>query len=47
MEIYFTTMFEDIRHERSGNSLPSLPDPDMLKQNKLRDTEIIFLESAS
>ena len=31
MEIYFATLFEDVRHERSLIILLSLTDPDVLK----------------
>ena len=43
MEKYFSTMFEDVRHERSLILLLSLTDPDILRQNKFTDdeTEII------
>ena len=32
MEGYFTTIFEDVRHERTLILLLSLTDPDILKQ---------------
>ena len=43
MEAYFSTMFEDVRHERSLILLLSLTDSDILKQSKFTDdeTEII------
>ena len=39
MEAYFSTMFEDVRHERSLKLLLSLADPDILKQSKFTDDE--------
>ena len=40
MEAYFSTMFEDVRHERSLILLLSLTDPDILRQSKFTDDEI-------
>ena len=37
-------MFEDVRHERSLMSLLSLRDPDVLKQSKFTDEEIILVK---
>ena len=45
MESYFTTMFEDVRHERSLILLLSLPDPDILKQPKFTDDEINIIKN--
>ena len=45
MESYFTTMFEDIRHERSLIFLLSLTDPDILKQYKFADDEINIIKN--
>ena len=44
MEAYFTAMFEDVRHERSLILLLSLTDPDILKQSKFTDDEIIIIK---
>ena len=44
MEAYFATMFEDVRHERSLIFLLSLTDPDILKQSKFTDDEIIIIK---
>ena len=44
MEQYFATMFEDVRHERSLIFLLSLTDPDILKQSKFADDEIIIIK---
>ena len=40
MDQYFNTIFEDIRHERNLILLPSLVEPDLLKQSKFTDHEI-------
>ena len=40
MEAYFSTMFEDVREERSLLLLLSLTDPDILRQSKFFDHEI-------
>ena len=42
MEQYFNTIFEDVRHERSLILLLSLTDPNILKQSKFTDDEIII-----
>ena len=39
MEVYFSNLFEDVRHERSVILLLSLTDPDILKQSKVTDDE--------
>ena len=44
MEQYFSNLFEDIRHEQSLIILLSLIDPDMLKQSKFTDDEIIIIK---
>ena len=46
MEAYFSTMFEDVRHERSLIFLLSLTDPDILKQSKFTDDEINIINFA-
>ena len=40
MEAYFTTIFEDVRHERSLILLLSLVEPSILQQSKFTDHEI-------
>ena len=45
MEEYFTTIFEDVRHERSLILLLSLTDPDILKQSKFTDDEINIIKN--
>ena len=45
MEGYFTTIFEDVRHERSLILLLSLTDPDILKQSKFSDDEINIIKN--
>ena len=45
MEEYFTTIFEDVRHERSLILLLSLTDPNILKQSKLTDDEINIIKN--
>ena len=41
MEVFFATMFEDVRHEKSLKFLLSLPSPDTkIKQYKFTDHEI-------
>ena len=44
MEAYFNTIFEDLRHERSLILLLSLVEPDILKQSKFTDNEIIIIK---
>ena len=43
MEHFFSTMFEDVRHERSLVLLLSLTDPNILKQSKFTDDEMEIL----
>ena len=45
MEAYFSTMFEDVRHERSLILLLSLIDPDNLRQSKFTDVEIEIMKN--
>ena len=45
MEAYLSKLFEDIRYERSLTLLLSLTDPDILKQRKYTDDEIIILKN--
>ena len=45
MEQYFATIFEDVRHERSMMLLLSLISPDILKQSKFTDDEIIIIKN--
>ena len=45
MEAYFSTMFEDVRHERSSILLLSLVEPDKLKQSKFTDDEIEIIKN--
>ena len=40
MEAFFSTMFEDVRHERALILFLSLTDPDILRQSKVTDDEI-------
>ena len=44
MEAYFSTIFEDVRHERSRILLLSLTDPNILKQSKSTDDEINIIK---
>ena len=44
MEQYFTTIFEDVRHERSLILLLSLVEPDILKQSNFADHEIDIIK---
>ena len=44
MEAYFSTFFEDVRHERSLILLLSLTDPDILRQSKSRVDEIEIIK---
>ena len=41
MEQYFNNIFEDIRHERNLILILSLIEPDILKQSKFTEIEII------
>ena len=45
MEAYFSTVFEDIRHERSLILLLSLVEPDILKQSEFTDHEIDIVKN--
>ena len=45
MEQYFSTLFEDVGHERSLLLLLSLTDPDILKQSKFTDNEIEIIKN--
>ena len=45
MEAYFSNLFDDIRHERSLILILSLTDPDILKQSKSTDDEIIIIKN--
>ena len=45
MEAYFSTIFEDVRHERSLILLLSLVEPDILKQSKFTDHEIEIIKN--
>ena len=47
MEACLSTMFEDVRHERSLILSLSLPDPDILRQSKVTDDEIEIIKSLS
>ena len=44
MEQYFAVMFKDVRHERSLILLLSLTDPDILRQSKFTDHEIVIIK---
>ena len=45
MEQFFSTMFEDVRHERSLLILLSLTDPDKMKQSNFTDDEIRIMKN--
>ena len=45
MEHYFTTIFEDVRHERSLILLSSLTDPDISGQSKFTVDEIEIIKN--
>ena len=45
MESYFSTMFEDVRHERSLTLILPLTDPDILRQSKFTDDEIEIIKN--
>ena len=45
MEEYFTTSFQEGKHERSLTLLLSLTDPDFLKESKLTDDEINIIKN--
>ena len=44
MEVFFTTIFEDVRHERSLILLLSSTEPNTLRQSKFTDLEIDVLK---
>ena len=44
MEQNFSTMFQDVRHERFHFLILSLTDPDILKQSKLTDLELNIIK---
>ena len=43
MEAYFATLFKYVKHERSLIIFLSSTDPDILKQSKITDHEIILI----
>ena len=45
MEQYLSTMFEDVRHERSLILILSLTDPDILRQSKFTDDKIEIIKN--
>ena len=45
MEVYFNTIFEDVRHERSLILLLSLVEPGILKQSRFTDHEIEIIKN--
>ena len=45
MEVYFATMFGDVRHESSLILLLSLTDPDILRQSKVTHFENDIIRS--
>ena len=45
MEAYFDNIFEDVRHERSLILLPSIVEPDILRQSKFFDHEIEIIKN--
>ena len=45
MEAYFSSLFEDVRHERSLILLLSLVEPDILKQSKFTNDEIEIMKN--
>ena len=47
MEQYFTTKFEDVRHERSLILLLSSVEPNILKQSTFTDHEIEIIKNIS
>ena len=44
MEQYFATIFGNVRHERSPILLLGLVEPDILRQSKLADHEILIIK---
>ena len=47
MEAYFSTIFENVRHERSLILLLSLVEPNILKQSKFTDHEIEIIKNVA
>ena len=47
MEAYFSTIFEDVRHERSLILFLSLVEPSILKQSKFTDHEIEIIKNVA
>ena len=47
MEQNFATIFEDVGHERSLIFLPSLTDPDILKQSTFTDQEVYLSKNSA
>ena len=45
MEAYFTTIFEDVRHEPSPILLLSLVEPGILRQRKFLDHDIDIIKN--
>ena len=45
MEKYFSSLFEDVRHERSSVLLLSLTDEGILEQSGFTDNEIIIIKN--
>ena len=45
MEAYFSTIFEDVRHERSLILLLGLVEPSILKQSNFTDHEIEIIKN--
>ena len=45
MEQYLSTMFEDVRHERSVKLILSLTDRDILGQSRFTDDELEILKN--
>ena len=45
MEVYFASIFADVRHERSLIIILSLTDPDILRQSKFIDDEIDIIKN--
>ena len=45
MDVYFSNLFEDIRHERNLILILSLVEPDILKQSKFTDNEIEIIKN--
>ena len=45
MEVYFSSLFEDARHEKRLILLLSLTDPYILKQSKFTDDELNIIKN--